>query len=251
MVELRALSPQNAEAGSPTTVPLPPLLWLARANRLATVARLLENIVHEANNALQVISGQAELVALTTTVDPAARQRVVTIGDKARSTSTVLQELLALARDVPDHADRFTLRQIAEQAIGLRRYALNKLRIAVTLEAAADDAVVMANHQSILQVVLNLVFNAEQVLAGRPSGVLRLHTGRQDDSAELVVEDNGPGLADDPLAWDPEVLSGPTRLGVGLRVAAWIAEQQGGRLSWTMPSHGSGCRVTLSLPVVR
>lgn len=250
MVELRPLLPQNAEAGSPTTVALPTLLWLARANRLATVARLLENIVHEANNALQVISGQAELVALTTVLDQTARQRVVNIGDKARSTAPMLQELLALARDVPDHANRFTLLQIAEQAIGLRRYALNKLRIAVTLEAAADAPLVMANQQSILQVVLNLVFNAEQVLAGRPSAVLRLHTGRQDDSSELVVEDNGPGLAHEMLAWDPEVLPG-TRLGIGLRVAMWIAEQQGGHLSWTAPAHGSGCRVTLSLPVVR
>jgi signal transduction histidine kinase len=198
-----------------------------------------------------VISGQAELLASTVAVDPAVRQRISNIGDKARSASVMLHELLTLARDAPHCSERFALGQIADQAIGWRRPSLNRLRIDVAVEAAAGEPFVLANRRSILQVVLNLVLNAEQALVGRPSGSLRLHTGRQGDAAELIVEDNGPGLVDDALAWHPEEMLGSNRLGVGLRVAAWLAEQQGGQLHWTRPAQGSGCRVTLSLPAAR
>jgi signal transduction histidine kinase len=215
------------------------------------VARLLENTVHEVNNALQVISGQTELIASAGAVDLAVQQRLGTIGDKARRASIALHGLLAFARDAPDHPNRFALQRVAEQAVELRRYSLSRLRIEVAVEPAADEAFVVANERSILLVALNLVLNVEQVLAGRSSGSLRVHTGRQGDTAELVVEDNGPGMGDEPLAWPPESVLGSTQLGIGLRVAAWVAEQHGGQLSWTRPAQGSGCRVTLSLPAVR
>jgi signal transduction histidine kinase len=198
-----------------------------------------------------VISGQTELLASATAVDAAVQQRLGQIGDKARRASMALQDLLAFARDAPDHTDRFALQRVAEQAVGLRRYSLNRLRIEVAVEPAADDVVVVGNERAILLVALNLVLNAEQVLAGRPSGSLRVHTRRQGDAAELVVEDNGPGLSDEAVAWQPAKVPGSTQLGIGLRVAAWVAEQHGGQLSWTTPAQGSGCRVTLSLPAVR
>jgi two-component system NtrC family sensor kinase len=244
--------PQNPEVDAPATTSLPPLLWLERANRLATVARLLENTVHEVNNALQVISGQTELLASAVAVDPAVQQRLGNIGEKARHASTALQELLAFARDAPDHTDRVALQRIAEQAIALRRYSLSRLRIEVAVEPAVAETFVVANERSLLLIALNLVLNAEQALAGRSSRSLRVHTGRQGDTAQLVVEDNGPGLDDAALAWQPEEAApGSSRLGIGLRVATWLAERHGGQLSWTRPAQGSGCRVTLSLPVVR
>ena len=39
--------------------------WLERVNRLAIIATLVPGTVHDVNNALQVISGSAELLGLS------------------------------------------------------------------------------------------------------------------------------------------------------------------------------------------
>jgi C4-dicarboxylate-specific signal transduction histidine kinase len=92
------------------------------------------------------------------------------------------------------------------------------------------------------------VLNAEQALTGWPSATLRLRTRRQGPAEELIVEDNGPGLPDDALLWTPDAVSVSNHLRIGMLVAQWLAEQQGGGLRWTTPEAGRGCRATLSLP---
>jgi signal transduction histidine kinase len=67
----------------------------------------------------------------------------------------------------------------------------------------------------------------------------------------LIVEDNGPGLPDRALEFAPDAAIASGRLGIGLHVARWLAEQQGGRLSWTAAEEGSGGYATLSLPAAQ
>ena len=43
--------------------------WLERANQLAIAAQLLPNTIHDVNNALQVITGSAELLDLAPAAD--------------------------------------------------------------------------------------------------------------------------------------------------------------------------------------
>jgi signal transduction histidine kinase len=224
------------------------LPWLARANRLATVAQLLESTVHEANNALQVLGGHAELLASMPAATEAVRQRADAIGEKVRTTSLMLQELLTFSRGSTGPPERFTLAEVVDTAVRFRRHSLNRLRVAVTIEPAVDHLTMIGGQLAVLQVVLNLILNAEQALEGRPSGSLRLQTRRHGDTAELIVEDNGPGLAAEAGGVGTELLSGTNQLGIGLRVAGWLAEQQGGRLRWARPEQGSGCRVTVSWP---
>src|ERR1700730_5140769 len=228
---------------------LPPLPWLARANRLAIVAGLLENTVHEVNNDLQVISGHAELLESVAGANEAAQRRARNIGTRALSASAMLSELLRFASDDAERAERVTLPRIAEQVMRLRRDSLKRLRIDSALEPPeAGGASGVANQRIVLQIVLNVVLNAEEALTGWPSATLRLGTRRQGTAEELIVEDNGPGLPDDALLWAPEAVSVSNHLRIGMLVAQWLAEQQGGGLRWTTPEAGRGCRATLSLP---
>jgi signal transduction histidine kinase len=232
-------------------MPLPaPLPWLERANHLATVARLLPDAVHQVNNVLQVISGQAELLESAAGASEAVQLRALNISSSARSASALLADLIAFAQDVSDHAERVTLWAIAGEALALLRPSLTRLRIDSALEPSDSDHVSVAGSRRILlQIVLNLVFNAEQALSGRPSSRLRLRTHQHDGKMDLIVEDNGPGLREGAQAFSPDVVNESGRLGIGLLVAQWLAVQQGGTLAWTTPEAGSGCRATLTLPV--
>jgi C4-dicarboxylate-specific signal transduction histidine kinase len=180
-----------------------------------------------------------------------AMRRVRSVGTQARNASALLEQLQKFSQAGTGVSGRVPLLQIAQRAVDLRRYSLKRLRIDTTIEPPGEgDLSVAASERVLLQIVLNLMFNAEQALAGRASPRIWLRTRRHDGSVELTVEDNGPGLPDEAPALDAEAHA-PKRLGIGRQVARGLAEELGGGLTWTAPDEATGCRATLSLPGVR
>lgn len=220
--------------------------WLARANRLAMVAAVLSTTVHETNNALQIISGSAEMLGPGTTGDVAAR-RGDTIGSQARRASALLAELSAFARDDTAETGRADLGQIGQRALAMRQYALARLNIQSGFEGSGASCAAAARPRSVLQIVLNLLVNAERALAGRPNGRI-LVTAAAGAEVALTVDDNGPGLPQDVAAraFSPMIQSDTDRLGIGLSVARWLAERDGGSLGAATSTLG-GCAIRLTL----
>jgi len=223
------------------------LEWLARANRLATVAAVLSTTVHEANNALQIISGSAEM--LSAGASPAViGRRGEAIGSQARRASALLAELSAFARDEgAEAATRVDLAQIAQRALTMRQYTLARLNVQGAFEASGPIAAA-ARPRPILQIVLNLLLNSERALDGVSGGRIRLAAQQRDQCAQLIVDDNGPGLSDEARRhlFEARVGRSVDSLGIGLAVAKWLAEREGGTLS-SAPSALGGCAFTLSL----
>jgi signal transduction histidine kinase len=229
--------------------PAPSTAWLERANRLALTARLLSSTVHDINNALQVISGNGELLELAANADAAVIKRGQTIRTHARRASGLLTDLMAFARDGNDRALPIAMRAVATQAVTMRHYALTKLRIAVSIDG--DEGPVVGNARHLVQVALNLVANAEKALSGRAGATLRVHVTRDGDRTTMSVIDNGPGL--DPaverhlFVAEVQPIGEIDGLGIGLSVSKWLIEQQSGTLTYASVADG-GSAFTISLP---
>jgi C4-dicarboxylate-specific signal transduction histidine kinase len=224
--------------------------WLERVNRLAIIATLVPGTVHDVNNALQVISGSAELLGLGGSASPEnITRRGMAIADQARRATGSLGELAQLVRDSSDVSQRVHLREMADRSLTLRQHALRKAKI----DAAVDgsDAVVRANPRHLLQIVLNLMLNAEAALAGQEVGVIRVTVSRTDGVATLVVADNACGVEE---ARRPELFTVPTietarlpqHLGIGLFVSNMLAARNEGSLTYA-PSPTGGSAFTLTL----
>src|SRR5881394_1657663 len=99
-------------------------------NRLTTVARLLSTAVHETGNALQVISGNAEMIEAGAADAAKSGERAHRIKVHADQAGARLQFLAALANPDVSPPARLDLRRLAEHAIDLRRYSLNRARVA-------------------------------------------------------------------------------------------------------------------------
>jgi two-component system sensor histidine kinase DctS len=228
---------------------VPSTAWLERANRLALTARLLSSTVHDINNALQVISGNGELLELAPNADAQVIKRGQTIRSHARRASGLLTELMAFAKDLNDRTGVVALRAVATQAVAMRQYALTKLRIAVTVDG--DEGPVVGNPRHLTQVVLNLVANAERALTSRQGATLRLHVHSDAGVTSLSVSDNGPGL--DPaveqrlFSVEPGSVEATDGLGIGLGVSKWLIEQHHGTLTYLRPPEG-GSAFTITLP---
>jgi two-component system C4-dicarboxylate transport sensor histidine kinase DctB len=222
--------------------------WLERANQLALAAQLLPNTIHDVNNALQVITGSAELLDLAAGADEEVRRRGLAIRTQANRATAILNELMAFTRDTSDRSQRLPVRPVIERGFALRRYSLTKFGIKSSLDG---DQTALANSRYVLQIVLNTLINAEQALAGRPGGKVAIEIVRSGEQVLVTVSDNGPGLGADAAArlFRPREnhTDTPGRLGIGLTVSKLLAERQGGALAFAPASDG-GCVFTLTLP---
>jgi two-component system C4-dicarboxylate transport sensor histidine kinase DctB len=234
----------------PLADPSPAPEWLERANRLALIARVVSSTVHDVNNALQVISGSAELLEMAPGASEAVLRRGRAIGTQAKRASDLLNELSGFVRDARDRAERVGLHQVASQALAMRHYSLNKLRVTTAVEG--DEVWVEANARELLQVLLNLVINAEQAIGETGEARLRVLLAREGQTATLSVEDNGAGVPADAVdtLFDARMTapgaSGDLRIGLG--VSRWLAGRMNGTLTHA-PADGGGARFVLSLPV--
>jgi len=223
--------------------------WLERANRLALTSALLSTTVHEVNNALQVISGSAEMLHASPPPDIMGR-RTDAIGAHARRASALLAELSAFARDDSTASMVLDLAQVGQRALSMRQYAMAKLKLESVFEAAGDARTVVATQRVLLQIVLNLVLNAEQALSQTGGGRIAMVVRGERGSVTLSVEDDGRGVPADvvPQLFTPLAFAGDGRLGIGLAVADYLAKRYGGTLEHA-PRAPHGARFTVTLPV--
>jgi len=113
---------------------------------------------------------------------------------------------------------------------------------------------VRGNLRRLEQVVINLILNACQSLGG-PDRAVRVETTHdaEEGRAVVTVRDEGGGIPESALARITDPFFTTKRetggAGLGLAVAARIAEEHGARLSFESEV-GRGTTARLSLPVV-
>jgi len=225
---------------------------LAYLNRMTVTGHVLPNVAHELNNSLQVVSGLVEMLAGRSDLPADVRDKVSRIGAQSARAVWLMRELVAFARR-DDHGVRaFDLGRVVEQALSLRRYHLSRARISVAVEREEQGPFrVRGDAHAVEQILLNLVINAEQALAGRNDPRITIALDVRDGFVELSVIDNGPGMALDLArkAQEPFFTTRAGMCGLGLPVARHLAESLGGRLD-IEPKVEGGTRAVLWLPRV-
>jgi signal transduction histidine kinase len=162
----------------------------------------------------------------------------------------MVESLLALARtNQTPVKEAVSLTDLLNEAARVHE-AEAKVRH-ITLELQSQDITVQGDRAGLQLAFGNLVRNA--IKYGREGGHLWLHGGEKDNEVFFEVSDDGPGIPENDLERLRQPfqrgsgLQGVSGSGLGLALAAAVAEQHGGRLELARATQG-GLRATLWLP---
>lgn len=243
---------------------------LYHAERLATLGTLAAGIAHEIRNPAAVISGNVQtLERIWPTLDRNLDAGSCTEEDRP-ALALARQSMPAVCRDMRQSVDRVAdiVRQLTDfsrrdggatsvcdlnacvqTALDLTRQTALK-HIHVECHLAAGLPSVLIAPREIEQVLVNLLVNAALAVGKQDAPVVRIST-RQHHDLQVMVEDNGPGLAPDVLQrlWDPFFTTRPAGkgTGLGLTISRTIAQRYRGRLDAHNRQDGGAC-FTLALP---
>ena len=145
------------------------------------------------------------------------------------------------------------LRAVIDRACSLKGYDLRRHSIELRKHLPDSLPLVAGDDQRLIEVMLNLLTNAEQAIAAaRRPGVVTVSCGVSDDRVQVRVSDDGPGIPSEVLGriFEPffttkEVGAGT---GLGLSVCQSIVRQHGGEL-WAESGVGAGATFHLDLPI--
>ena len=129
----------------------------------------------------------------------------------------------------------------------VRRIAALEQRLSVKV-AVGPPIQVRADADQLEQLLINLVRNAADAALETGGGV-EVSWRQNGATAEIVVADEGPGLADSANLFVPFFTTKPQGSGIGLVLSRQIAEAHSGSLTVQNAPSGRGCNALLRLPV--
>jgi two-component system, NtrC family, sensor kinase len=247
----------------------------AQTEKMASLGQLVSGIAHELNNPLTSIQGYAQLL-LSRRSAPDQLADAKHICEEAERAGRIVKNLLLFAREAKLERRPVDLNEIVERALALRSYELKIENIETTLDLDPGLPAILADASQLLQVVLNLVINAEQAISEArgvsavPDGALepdyiydRAHGHRiaaghirirtrhtSEQRLALEVSDDGPGIPRDavPRIFDPFFTTKPAGVGtgLGLSIAYGIVREHGGEIS-VESERGDGAKFVVEL----
>ncbi|WP_277373352.1 ATP-binding protein [Pseudomonas sp. AA-38] len=239
-VELRTSELREAQEG------------LVHAARMAALGQMSAALAHEINQpltALQMQLGSLRLLLDSGKAD-AVREGLQRVDSLLQRMAALTSHLKTFARKSPAGlSERLSLAEVLEQALQLLAPRMRSEQVELRSRIDAE-AQVLGDAIRLEQVILNLLHNALDAMAGCEPRILLVRIARDGDDCMLSVEDSGGGIAEEALArvFEPFFTTKPVGqgLGLGLAVSYGIVRDLGGSLE----AHNGelGAVFTLRLP---
>jgi PAS domain S-box-containing protein len=235
------------------------------AEKMAALRTLSSGIAHDFNNILGAVRNLAMLAREEIESGNPARADIARILDSTDVGTQLVKQIMAICR--PEHItpEAFSPGQVVCNALNLLRPSLPP-DIAVDSDIAADTGIIVGDIGQYHQIVLNLLTNAIDAMAGGP-GVLTIRLALEElDAAaaasrpvptpgayvSLTVADTGPGIPPENLRriFEPFFTTKAKGKGTGLGLAivhGVVVRHKGAIIAENNPTGGAA--FTVCVPV--
>ncbi len=231
---------------------------LVRSERLASVGRLAAGLSHEIGNPISAILGFQDLLLMGGLTPEEERDFLERMKKETERIHKVLRDLLDFARPAgrprgpAQEEPPSSVSDAANDAVALVRPQKDWKGIDVTCDVAPDVPPVAIGHERLVQILLNLLLNAGDVVAREGGRVIVRASRAERGRVRVTVEDDGPGIAPEiePMLFEPFATTKDVGkgTGLGLAVCRGLVEAAGGAISAERGDLG-GARFVVELPV--
>jgi PAS domain S-box-containing protein len=213
--------------------------------RLATIGKVSGSIAHEIRNPLAVIDSSIfYLEKILPDADEKVKTHLNRISTATQRCASVIGALLKLTRPEELRLGSVDLKNLID--IVLTEYCPAGV---TSVNDSISGTVIVKGDQEQLRIAFgNIVRNAVQAMNG--NGTLTVSMRTNEESVEVSIKDNGPGIPPENMdkIFEPLFSTKAKGVGLGLSIAKSIVETHDGKITAASES-GRGATFTVSFPL--
>jgi PAS domain S-box-containing protein len=229
---------------------------LAHVNRVMTMGALTASIAHEVSQPLAAIIASCDSCTAWLASDPpnldkarAATSRMIKAATQA---SEIVQRVRALFKKTPSITAPVDVNELLEETISFVRHEAQRQNVSLRADLGAGLPTVGGDRVQLEQVILNLMMNGIESMAGldsEPKQILVRSALPNPGELLVSVADTGPGIDAEHAngLFAPFFTTKPQGIGMGLPICRSIIEAHGGRL-WAENNVSGGAVFQFILP---
>lgn len=211
------------------------------AAKLAVVGEMAAIMAHEVRTPLGILYTSAQMLRREPNISPEGVEMTRFILEESVRLQRLVTTLLECARPRAPEMRCQNVHEIVQRSTDLLAPQARKKHIKISLDLTAHSAVIECDGELLVQVILNLILNAIQILPA--GGQILVHTRSIQKGLIVEVEDDGPGI---PIAnrqnlFDPFFTTREGGIGLGLTVTQQIVAQHHGEIFVTDSAWGGAC----------
>jgi signal transduction histidine kinase len=224
---------------------------LAERERLALLGQMAANVSHNLRNPLSSMKTVIQVQLENPDLPIDARRDCALVVTEIDRMSAKLTQLLRYAKPSVN-GERVGAVALARQTASLFGRDAERRSIRLEFDQPREEIPVLASEEALGEVLSNLIVNAME--AQPDGGRVRVALARNGDSAEIRVEDDGPGISEELRGkiFQPYFTTKTTGTGLGLSIVARRVAEMGGTVSCESPlRNGTGTRFRLTVPLAK
>lgn len=225
---------------------------LVQANKLAALGQISAGVAHEINQPLAAIrtyAASGRKFMRRGQIDE-AEKNFSTIDDLTGRIRLITDELRAFSRRTPRQIAPVSVDDAVSGALLLIRHRMHLEAVELVRDIPVAGLQVMAERIRLEQVLVNLLQNALDALAGQAGAQIRLHIRSKGAKVLITLADNGPGLTPETqeALFMPFSTTKSHGVGLGLVICREIATELGGELVLDKTASGASFTLSLNMP---
>ena len=236
--------------------------FAAALTKAAEASRAKDNFIatvsHELRNPLNAIMLSSSILISDKELYENARQRVRAIDRAARTQAQLIEDLLDVSRMESGRmrldVQATDLAQVVKAAVDIVRVTAEAKSITLVDIIDPSVSLIAGDPKRLEQIVWNLLSNAVKFTP--KGGKVQVRLERTNSHVEIVVADNGQGIAPQSLShifdrfWqEKQSVQSMSGVGLGLSIVKELVTLHGGTVSAHSDGPGKGSTFTVRLPI--